>query len=631
MIATGSPTAAHADGAAADDVAAAAVIAARSSDAATFSVMRWQNRTAIRGLDWLELALPFVLAERLEQHVGARAGYDRWVIPQAAPRWSGTPETTPEMVWEHAQRTGASWVFSGWMDGTRERLEVSVTLWQIERGAATAADQTAGVATGQSAGGATGGAPGRAPGRAIERRVEGGVAPVEAVTRLAGEAGLRAAVETMGLSASALSPADKRDQEQAMTAPVSDDFYAFTLFGRGLVEIAAAVGGDAGVRYRLRRAARELSRSVLIDPGLAAAQRLLGDIKLALGQRDDARGHLEAALRLEPGYVAAMASRAELALADGDDARAVELHRAILGARPWDMERRFALGRLLWEQGALEGAREALSEVVAAVPEHAPPHLAARRMLVEIFARRGQQDALLAELEAVLALRPNDTEARFDLAAVYLAVGRVDDGEAIYDALAESVRVPAALRARAHKFLGDRARRRGALAGALDRYQRALAATPDDPQHYFLVATMHLVMGDDEAAQRVLRRAQRFRAELAEVHAALGAIAYGRGRHSEAVWHLRRSVYKQPRNGSYHYNVALALSALGDAQSALYELRVGLRHAPEHVGLHYLRGVVLLRLNKPAEARVWFESALQLDPEHADARHNLRQLDAAQP
>ncbi|GAB4563335.1 MAG: hypothetical protein Tsb0020_12410 [Haliangiales bacterium] len=624
MFAVAAPGAARADGAAADDVGAAVATAARPSDAATFSVMRWQNRTAIRGLDWLELALPFVLAERLERHVGARAGYDRWVIPRAAPRWSGTPETTPEAVWEHAQQTGASWVFSGWMDGTRERLELSVTLWQIERSAAAGADpQAAGEATLGATEGATGGA--------IERRVEGGVAPVEAVMRLAGEAGLSAAVETMGLTASALSPADKRDREQAMTAPVSDDFYAFTLFGRGLVELAAAVGGDAGVRYRLRRAARELSRSVLIDPGLAAAQRLLGEIKLALGQRDDARGHLEAALRLAPRYVAAMASRAELALADGDDARAVALHRAILEARPWDMERRFALGRLLWEQGELEGAREALSEVVAAVPEHAPPHLAARRMLVEIYARRGQQDALLAELEAVLALRPNDTEARFDLAAVYLAVGRVDDGEAIYDALAESVRVPAAMRARAHKFLGDRARRRGALEGALDRYQRALAATPDDPQHYFLVATMHLVMGDDEAAQRVLRRALRFRAELAEVHAALGAIAYGRGRHSEAVWHLRRSVYKQPRNGSYHYNLALALSALGDAQAALYELRVGLRHAPGHVGLHYLRGVVSLRLNKPAEARGWFESALRLDPGHADARHNLRQLDAAQP
>ncbi|WP_428261558.1 tetratricopeptide repeat protein [Haliangium sp.] len=575
-----------------------------------FMVTPLHNRTASPSLDWLTLALPFVLGERLERELGLRPAYDRWVIPRGQPA-----PVDPDAI---ARIGGPStWVWTGAIAGSREELTVELALWRVE-------------ASGQGGD--------HAPAVLIGERAATG--PVEEVMRLAAEAALAllpsatsspAATRATGTELAAaradglIEPADGLiEPAKGLAEPVAQDFYAFTIFGRGLAEIWAADGGPGQVRYRLQRAARQLSRAILIEPGLAEAQRMLGEVQRALGHPDEARGRLEAALRLRPGYLAAMASRAALARDDGELERAIELTTELVQARPWDTAQQLELGEMQWARGRLEPARAAFEAVVA----EAPDHLAARRRLADIYARRGDHAALLEQLEAILAGAPDDVRPRFDLAAVYLALDRVEEAETVYRGLAESARVRAPTRAQALKFLGDLARRRGDIDGAIGHYHRAATIDPGDGQPLFLIAAVELARGHDSGAQRVLRQALRFPHLAAEAHAALGAIAYRQGDYTDAVWYLRRAVQRRPHNPSDRYNLALALSALGDTGTALYEVRMGLRADPTHVGLHYLRGVVLLRQGKLKQARTWFESALRLDPGHADARHNLARIDA---
>ena len=548
----------------------------------TFMIAPFDNRTDIAGLYWLRAAAPFLLAERAEQVLALRLapGQPPWLLPHER-----RSPADAAAVAARATAAGADWMWTGWLAGHRGALELSVQLWRVVEGEAEPVGTT----------------------------VRHG--PQEQIFRMLGEAALELAA-VAGLDADA-------DAAQTMSAAPTSDFYAFTLFGRGLADLAGISPGGwvtwRSERSRLQRAKRHMARAVNIAPRFAPAQRVLGEVQRALGENDAARARIESALRLDPGYLQALTARAVLAREDGEPGRAETLYRAYLAQRPWDMQRRYDLGRMLWANDRMEAARVELSRVVAQDEDH----LDARRILVRIHARRGETDALIRELEALLQRDATDAANRFDLAAAYMAKGRVADAVRLYESLTKSPDASA----QAYKFLGDLYRRRGDTDRARRFYSRALEAAPDDPRPYFLLGALHLEAGDEAAAEDVFRHAQRFKSYASRVHNNLGAIAYHHGKHGEAIWYLRRAVWMRPRSARYRYNLALALSATGDLTGALVEIRAGLGGAPEHAGLHYLRGVVRLRQGKHDEARTSFENTLRLAPDHADARYNLVRLE----
>jgi Flp pilus assembly protein TadD len=177
------------------------------------------------------------------------------------------------------------------------------------------------------------------------------------------------------------------------------------------------------------------------------------------------------------------------------------------------------------------------------------------------------------------------------------------------------------------KFLGDLHARAGKADLALGYWNRAIAANPRDPRPYFMAGAAYVVKGDDPRARRVYIRAQRFPQYLGQAWNNLGAIAYRQGKLQESLWYLWRAVKKEPRSARVRYNLALSLSAHKDVDRALAEIDTGLRLAPDHVGLTYLRGVSLLRKGEADEARAAFAAAVALDPDHADAKHNLGLID----
>ncbi|ACY15897.1 tetratricopeptide repeat protein [Haliangium ochraceum] len=560
----------------------------------SFAVARFANRGAVRGLDWMETALPFVLAERLAQHAPLRPVFDTWVVPrgQGAPD-AALGETPGAEVAAYARALAPEspprWLWTGRIDGNnRAALSLRVRLWSLEAGAAAAT-------------------------LAAERTAEGAQ---EDLLRLAGEAAAELAGAIPGVVPGPLAA--------PLSAPASPDFYAFTLFGRGLFDLAAALGTPAQVRYRRVLAERDIRRAVLIDPQFAEAQRMLGELERAGGSLDEARSRLAAALRIRPDYLPALEGRAAVARAEHERQRAAELYARILALRPWAHGYRFELGTVLWELGRVDDARQALEGLI----EHAPDHLPARRLLVRIDSERGDYQALIGSLEAMLRLAPGDVQAYFDLAAVYRAVGRDVDAAALYQSVALDEGADASTRARAYKLLGDGARRRGELEAAATAYEHALALAPHEARSYFLLAGMFIEAGEMARAEEMLRQVLAMPEHAADAYAGLAALSYRRGNLSEALWYAHRASWRRPESAALHYNVAVALSALGREADAMYEIRQGLRRAPEHAGLHYLHGVVLLRQARYGEAKPWFEAALRIEPGHEDALHNLERLDA---
>ncbi|MCG8418369.1 MAG: tetratricopeptide repeat protein [Proteobacteria bacterium] len=569
-----------------------------------FGVLPFENRSPYRSIAWLRAAVPFVLAEKVEHHIGLRPVYGPLVVPAspnanpaASPGENSAAQPSPEgpdeaeSVAAFAAETGARWIFTGWVDRPNWKLEIGVTLWRIASGSAGAVRSGEGTPS------------------------SGAAVPVETFQARGDFAEVHTMVGTaIGQLAHSAGIAVAERAGDALARVPTEDFYAFTLMGRGL---AALVG--IGRAPNLVRAKRDLTRAVFIDPKLAEAQRVVGEMYLLLDKPELARARFDRAIELWPRYYPALAARAKLAREQGKLARARELYQNIIAARPWDLARRYEYGEVLWQDGDAGPSQAELDLVVARDPDH----IGARRVLVLIYAARGKISDLADELEEVVRLAPDDVQSRLDLAAAYAAEGRISDAIRVYEALLGDH--PDNLQAQ--KFLGDLYQKNGQMGKAVDAYRRMLDIAPSDPRPYFLLGGAYVRLGDDRAAKQVYRQAaMRLPRHLDRVYNNLGVIAYRQGRYVEAVRHLRRAVTKQPKSARLRYNFALALSAAGHPEMALQHIARGLKVQPDHAGLYYLRGVAKLRRGDRKAARAAFEKALALDPENHDALHNIRVL-----
>lgn len=538
-----------------------------------FAPMLFENRSGVRVLDWAMAGLPLVLAERLERQSGLAPAYDAWVVPSGAP-----VVPTPATVAAFAASRGARWVVTGWVERPDWQLRVSVAVWRVDGGVATVAGE----------------------------RVE--VGPMETPTAAAGRA-IHGALLDAGwkLPASAA---------EALTAPVTADPYALTLLGRGVGKARGAWAEPDRVG-----AGKDLARAVLVDPDLVAGQRLLGqlwseDPDPAVARK--AAGKFAYAADLDPADPAAARAVADRAATLGDWTTALERTRALVVARPWDLDARVALGRAAWRSGDGELALAELGRVVARRPDDLDAH----RVLAEIAGARGQLATRIAELETVVRLAPDDLGAVVELGAAYAESGRLDAATASYE------RVAAARPSdpTAAKRVGDLYRRRGEVDAAVRWYDRAAVLAPDDPRPLLLSGAALLDAGRFAEARALFARAQRFAAYQDAAWTALGAVALGEGKPAEALTHWRRAAQVRPRSVALRYDVALAASAAGDLARARAQLDVVERLAPADADAAYLRGVIALRAGDREEARRHFQQALARDPVHADARANLAAL-----
>ena len=540
---------------------------------AAYIVLPFENASGVKGLDWMRAALPVALAEKLEAHPKLRlAPSAETIVPEGLP-----PEFIDEVVVAAAaHKVGARYVWTGAFRRPDWKLELFVRLWVVEGAVASVVG---------------------------EARGHGEFSEVFAL--------LDAAI--LDLTARADRPLPDAARARLARAPTKD-FYAFTLYGRGITALAGIAAAPD-----IARAEKDLWRAVFIDPKFAEAHRMLAVAYARKGERGKARGQLSYALDLRDDYYAPLSLLVREAYLAKQRDEAVELAVRALALRPWDLDVRHILGELLWEEGDLDGARRELKRLT----DYMPGHLPARRALVLVHAAQGNMPDLASELEAIIKLDPDDERAKLDLGAAYHALG--DDGKAraIYEALVE--KNPRHLQAL--KFLGDIARARGELAVAIAWYEKALAANRNDPRPYFLLGSAYVSSGDDDKALKIYQSAQRFPRYLAETYSNLGALYLKKGSVGEALYYLKSAAQRKPANPRIHYNYGLALSKARVRDRAVEEMLLASELDPTEADFQFGLGVALLRVGKLQDAEKAFQAALRIDPGHDDAQHNLTLID----
>jgi protein O-GlcNAc transferase len=362
--------------------------------------------------------------------------------------------------------------------------------------------------------------------------------------------------------------------------------------------------------------AARLCGEVLSDaPGHRDALHLLGVVRLAGGNADEAASLIGKALEGGPSDVAMLENLGLAHFVLRNYATAETLFRDALmqGASHGLLYMR--LGIALASQGKLADAVTALREAAARSPDIPDVHL----NLGNTLAENGQAEEALACYARVLALQPDHPAAHFNLGNLHRNAGRLEEAELSY----HRVLAVTPEDADAHSNLGVVYERQGRLDEAAGCFRQALALNPDHIHALSNLGNVLRELGLLEEAAASCERALAMRPNFVDALINLGNVRAAQSRPEEAQALYERALRIDPRNADVLRNLGALLRTQGRMKEALACYRKGLEANPGQAELYNELGTALRDSGDFEAAIAAYQKAITIDPQSVHAYYNL--------
>ncbi len=235
------------------------------------------------------------------------------------------------------------------------------------------------------------------------------------------------------------------------------------------------------------------------------------------------------------------------------------------------------------------------------------------------LANEGKTEAAIGEYRTALKIDPEDFQARNNLGALFVALGRYPASIREYE---EAIRLQPG-KAEILSNLGIAWAQLGKTDKAMELFEQALARDPECVQAYNNRAGVLLRLGRPEEAIADYRRVVAIKPDDDEAHYNLGLALGGKGAYEEAITQYRETIRLQPGSDGAHNNLGNALAALGRTGEAVREFERALEINPRLADAHNNLANLLAQKGDWNGAIAHYEQALAVNPDYADAHLNL--------
>jgi tetratricopeptide (TPR) repeat protein len=351
-------------------------------------------------------------------------------------------------------------------------------------------------------------------------------------------------------------------------------------------------------------------------------KKKLAQLQLASGQAAAAMDTIEAVLDTNGRDFDALFIQARIYLALNKSVDAIEVLQRILKEEPKSAPAHFLLGVAFVQANDLPQARRELTEAVSI----APGMIQARLPLAALHQKDGSYDLALEQALEILRNHPQHVEAHLAAGDAYFGKKEWEKAREAYQqvtVLAPNVPV-------GHYKLGLTALWQKRTTEALSHFEAALTKQPSFTEALSAIMSVHVSKGE---AQKALERglAQVKRApDNAVIYNLLGRAALVTRHQAQAETYFKKSLELDKTLLVSYMDLGRLYLRQNDPRKAVTELEAALAVNPELVQAHTMLGIVHEGLKEFDKAKASYERALQLSPKFAPAANNLAWLYAEQ-
>jgi predicted O-linked N-acetylglucosamine transferase (SPINDLY family) len=213
----------------------------------------------------------------------------------------------------------------------------------------------------------------------------------------------------------------------------------------------------------------------------------------------------------------------------------------------------------------------------------------------------------------------NDAEAWFMLGALSGKLGSMD--EAIH-CCREAVRLRPDY-TEAHYNLAQAYVYKRNLPDAIESYRKVIQLQPNHAIACNQLGYVLCEVGRHTEARQYLEQALRLNPEYADAYVNLGNAFLGLKDPEQAQASFRQALQLSPNSAVASHNLGLAFKARGELEQAEVHLRTAIRLKPDYASAHANLGNVLADVGNVAGAVEQYREVLRLQPKSADVHSNL--------
>ena len=328
-----------------------------------------------------------------------------------------------------------------------------------------------------------------------------------------------------------------------------------------------------------------LERLLESDPGYAGAHNDLGVLYSGMGDQDKSLLHYKKAVALQPENLVFQKNLAGFHCSEaGGMEKAMEIYLKILESNPEDVETLSILGHICLSLEKPEDAKVFFERALDVEPWNTT-------------AREGLEQAEKGPEMEVGDRRSEDREQK------------ADDGGQISDGVTQ-----------ADEWMGGRLDGGGAEVGGQE-------LDVNDSEMYQNIQKL-IDEGRQDEALEALEDMLVSHPDHAEAHNDLGVLYANEGNNDEAIFHYRKAMALQPENLIFQKNLAgFFCNQQGGIEEAMQIYLKILETNPADVEVLVILGHICLSVEKPDDAKIFFEKALDLEPWNVDARDGLERAE----
>ncbi|MBV8846245.1 MAG: tetratricopeptide repeat protein, partial [Bryobacterales bacterium] len=357
----------------------------------------------------------------------------------------------------------------------------------------------------------------------------------------------------------------------------------------------------------LEQARLQLEEAIKLRPDFVVARELLTRVHISRGDSGAALKAADDLIAIDPNNLQAHLARSSGLLGLGERDKARDELGLIVKAYPQNVDARYQVGYLAWEQKEFKQAEQIFADLHKANPED-PRGLVG---MVETLASQNHLDDAIATMHKATGAEPDRRDLKLFLANLLVRDEKYDEAIQLFHELLNKEPRSADLLLR----LAEAYRRKGDLNAAIDTFRRCSQAAPSDPtpllqlgllmegtgrrdqaepiyeqilkirpDHAVALNNLAFIKADrgadlDQALSMAQKARQQQPASLAFADT-LGWIYIKKNLPEQAVSIFTDLVMKAPSNSTYHYHYGMALRQKGDKSSARREFEMAIKNNP---------------------------------------------------